>query len=249
MQNLILHIYKDEPFAKALETAFQGLDFSMQMTNNFDDGMKIIKRRKPELALIIVSNDVYTSSQVNFFREIKKVDLANTQMIAVVDTKNKIAVTNFMKLGFSNYLSVHSAPEEIRNNLLDAVKIARKAFSILENLRVVVVDDDNLQHIIVKELCTRSGIKNITGFISGEALLENPPEADLYIVDIIMDKISGISVVQKLRAIFPKSVIIVVSSMSESAIISNAIENGADDFIIKPFERDIFIKKIISRFR
>lgn len=249
MQNLILHIYKDETFAKALEVTFQGLDFLMQMTNSYDEGMRIIKKRKPELALIVVSNDEYTSSQVNFFREIKKVDLTNIQMIAVVDTKNKIAVTNFMKLGFSNYLSIHSTQDEIKDNLLDTIKISRKAIQILENLRVVVVDDDNLQHIIVKELCTRSGIKNLTSFISGEALLENPPEADLYIVDIIMDKISGISVVQKLRAIFPKSVIIVVSSMSESAIISNAIENGADDFIIKPFERDIFIKKIVSRFR
>ena len=74
----------------------------------------------------------------------------------------------------------------------------------------------------------------------------SPEKFDVFIVDIVMEKISGIRVIQKIRKLYPDSLIIVVSAVADDRIITTAIEKGADDFIVKPINSKIFLAKISS---
>ena len=69
----------------------------------------------------------------------------------------------------------------------------------------------------------------------------------IFLIDIVMKKVSGIKMVQKIREYYPTSVIIVVSSVSDNRIITTALSKGANDFILKPFNPDIFLAKIFAR--
>jgi two-component system chemotaxis response regulator CheY len=55
-------------------------------------------------------------------------------------------------------------------------------------------------------------------------------------MDIVMPELSGIEAVKEIRALDPKARILMVSAMGQQAMVIEAIQAGALDFIIKPFQ-------------
>ncbi len=62
---------------------------------------------------------------------------------------------------------------------------------------------------------------------------ENP---DLVTMDIVMPEMDGIEAVRQIRALKPDAKIIMVSAMGQQSMVIDAIQAGARDFIIKPFQ-------------
>lgn len=73
---------------------------------------------------------------------------------------------------------------------------------------------------------------------------------DLVVLDIIMPHLDGLGVLEKLNSIelSPMPKIIVLSAVGQDKITQRAINLGADYYIIKPFDIDIFMKRIRQMF-
>ena len=67
---------------------------------------------------------------------------------------------------------------------------------------------------------------------------------DLIILDITMPIMDGLSALKEIKTFCPDSKIIMCSSLDQQEIIIDAIESGADDFIVKPFTDDIIINAV-----
>jgi two-component system chemotaxis response regulator CheY len=61
---------------------------------------------------------------------------------------------------------------------------------------------------------------------------------DLTTMDITMPEKDGISAVKDIRAIDSSAKIIMCSAMGQQAMVIEAIQAGAKDFIVKPFQPD-----------
>ena len=75
-------------------------------------------------------------------------------------------------------------------------------------------------------------------------------EIDLVTLDITMPGMDGIEALKELKAIDPKVKVIICSSMGQQAIIAEAIQSGALDFVTKPFKEDQVIAaldKVVAR--
>jgi two-component system chemotaxis response regulator CheY len=59
---------------------------------------------------------------------------------------------------------------------------------------------------------------------------------DITLVDLIMPEMGGIEAVKKIMEIDPKAKIIICSAMGQQALVVEAMQAGARDFIIKPFQ-------------
>jgi two-component system chemotaxis response regulator CheY len=59
---------------------------------------------------------------------------------------------------------------------------------------------------------------------------------DLVTMDIVMPEMDGIDAVKEIRAFDPGARIIMVSAMGQQSMVIDAIQAGARDFIIKPFQ-------------
>lgn len=107
--------------------------------------------------------------------------------------------------------------------------------------RIMIVDDAAFMRKILADILTKAG-----HHIVGEA--ENAKEAislyekhkpDVVTMDIIMpemDGLDGIGGVKKILARDPQAKIIVVSAMGQQRLVVEAIQAGAKDYIIKPFQ-------------
>ena len=67
---------------------------------------------------------------------------------------------------------------------------------------------------------------------------------DLVTMDITMPEMDGITALKKIKAIDPSAKIIMCSAMGQQAMVIDAIQAGAKDFIVKPFNADRVIEAI-----
>lgn len=59
---------------------------------------------------------------------------------------------------------------------------------------------------------------------------------DLVTMDITMPEMSGIEAVKEIKKEFPQAKVIMCSAMGQQKMVVEAIEAGAKDFIVKPFD-------------
>ncbi len=108
--------------------------------------------------------------------------------------------------------------------------------------RILVVDDESGILRFVSTSLGLAGFDVITTGSGQEALqfaeTQNP---DLILLDILMQPLSGFDVLERLRKF---SQVPVVVFTAQRDIAEQAMKQGADGFIIKPFVPDELIKKI-----
>lgn len=110
--------------------------------------------------------------------------------------------------------------------------------------RVLIVDDAAVVREKLKLI-----LKKANHEIVGEAtnglqafLLYQKLLPDLVTMDITMPGMDGLMGIKKIKEKFSDAKIIIVSAMSQKSVILEALENGADSFILKPFDSEKVIK-------
>jgi Response regulator containing CheY-like receiver, AAA-type ATPase, and DNA-binding domains len=84
--------------------------------------------------------------------------------------------------------------------------------------------------------------KRLMGLQAVEIYKEHHP--DLVTMDITMPEMDGITALKEIKAINPNAKVIMCSAMGQQAMVIDAIQAGAKDFIVKPFQADRVIEAI-----
>lgn len=107
--------------------------------------------------------------------------------------------------------------------------------------KILIIDDALFMRKLLGDILKKAGHEVIgEGQNAKEAVeLYKKLKPDVLTLDIIMpevDEITSLKAVKAIKAFDPSSKIIMVSAMGQQPIITELIEAGAKDFIIKPFE-------------
>ncbi len=105
---------------------------------------------------------------------------------------------------------------------------------------IAVIDDDRSFRSYLKTLLESIGYR-VTCFASGEAAveaLENGLPPSLIVLDIIMEGMSGIEVLKRVREIDEDLPIIMLTGVDQTQTIVEAMRLGASDYLVKPFETE-----------
>jgi len=112
--------------------------------------------------------------------------------------------------------------------------------------RILIVDDAKFMRITLTTILTKAN-----HVVVGEG--ENGKEAvrlfreldpDIVTMDITMPEMSGLDAVKEIRKEFPDAKIIMCSAMGQQKMVVEAIEAGAKDFIVKPFDENRVVDAI-----
>lgn len=125
----------------------------------------------------------------------------------------------------------------------------------MENSKIsVIIADDNKEfcNILNDYLLNQRDIV-VTGIAKDgiEAIkLIQEKKPDLVVLDIIMPHLDGLGVLERLNNlnINPMPKIIVLSAVGQDRITQRAIMLGADYYVVKPFDMDVFAKRIRQMF-
>jgi len=112
--------------------------------------------------------------------------------------------------------------------------------------RVLIVDDAAFMRMMIKDILTKNGFEVVGEAQDGMQAVELYKELtpDLVTMDITMPEMDGISALKNIREVNPNAKVIMCSAMGQQAMVIDAIQAGAKDFIVKPFQADRVIEAI-----
>jgi response regulator RpfG family c-di-GMP phosphodiesterase len=119
-------------------------------------------------------------------------------------------------------------------------KAPPNALTSAPGVRVLIVDDDLALRTILSVMLTQSAFVCRTAASGEEALrlLENQP-TDVVISDLRMPGISGMDLLVEVRKRYPHLAFLMVTGEDETRVGVRAMQLGADDYLLKPFDADV----------
>jgi two-component system chemotaxis response regulator CheY len=119
--------------------------------------------------------------------------------------------------------------------------------------RVLIVDDALIMRKKIKDIALEAGWE-----VAGEAkdgeeavTLFQQEKPDLVTLDIVMPKMDGVTALKRMMSGDPTARVVMVSAVDQKGKLTECIETGAVDFIVKPFEaarlRSLFEKYLAVR--
>lgn len=118
--------------------------------------------------------------------------------------------------------------------------------------KILIVDDAAFMRMTIKKM-----LEAHNHIVIGEA--ENGIEAvkkfaelspDVVLLDITMPEMNGVDALKRIKEMDKDAKVVICSAMGQQTMVAQAIQYGAKDFIVKPFQEDRLIaavEKVMSR--
>ncbi|MBB6636712.1 response regulator [Cohnella thailandensis] len=112
--------------------------------------------------------------------------------------------------------------------------------------RILIVDDAAFMRMMIRDILTKNGYEVVGEAQDGAQAIEKYKELlpDLITMDITMPEMDGIAALKEIRKMDSNAKVIMCSAMGQQAMVIDAIQAGAKDFIVKPFQADRVIEAI-----
>jgi two-component system chemotaxis response regulator CheY len=106
--------------------------------------------------------------------------------------------------------------------------------------KVLIVDDAAFMRMMIKDILVNNGYEILGEANNGLKAVElyRKERPDVVTMDITMPDMDGIAAVKEIRSQDPSAKIIMCSALGQQSMVMEAIQAGARDFIVKPFQPD-----------
>ena len=113
-------------------------------------------------------------------------------------------------------------------------------------IRVLIVDDAAFMRMMIKDILSKNGYEVVGEAENGQKAVEKFQELkpDLTTMDITMPEMDGITAVKEIKKIDANAKVIMCSALGQQAMVIEAIQCGARDFIVKPFQPDRVLEAV-----
>jgi adenylate cyclase len=118
--------------------------------------------------------------------------------------------------------------------------------------RILIVDDNPTNLEVLQVRLKAQGYELVTGVDGADALAKvREFEPDLVLLDVMMPKLDGISVVKQLKqdSKFRFMPVILVTAKADTRDVVTGLEAGGDDYLTKPFEQAALVARVRSMLR
>ena len=143
-------------------------------------------------------------------------------------------------------------PQKISNEVIEVEPEVKKEVKLLKkdvnltDVKILIVDDNNLNLKVASKLLERYNANNITTVNSGFECLDkisSGEKYDLIFMDDMMPKMSGAETFAKLKEM-PGFItpVVALTANAISGMRENYLELGFDEYLAKPIEKDALIK-------
>jgi len=116
----------------------------------------------------------------------------------------------------------------------------------MENHVVLIADDAAFMRKMVTIALNEAGITNILEAKNGDeaVALYQEKKPDLVLLDITMAGKSGLDALKEIMAYDGSAKIVMCSAIGQTQVVMEAIQCGALDYVVKPFQKDKLIETV-----
>ncbi len=112
--------------------------------------------------------------------------------------------------------------------------------------RILVADDASFMRQMIREIIEAEGHEVVAEASDGVEAVDRFKEhhPDLVTMDIVMPRRSGIDAVKAILELDAGANVVMCSALGQETLVTEALQAGAKDLIVKPFKPDSVIKTI-----
>lgn len=241
----ILHVEPSEFFTGMIRGLLKDKDYDYIYTDSYNEALLLLEEYSVDLILLSLEGNGMRCEDF-----VKNVSYTFNEMPICVVSGNKLNANmqHFMNLGVIQYID----KEDIKEGLLKYIDGIFKHDTYLDHLRnldIAVIEDSHFSRLHLKEIFDLYKIKNVKYFESGTELLEGEKTFDVYLVDLVLKDEFGKNIISSIREKSDSALIFAVTALNNPRLLSDVLDNGADDIINKPVEEKVFISKLKSHIR
>ncbi|MDC7240366.1 MAG: response regulator [Spirochaetales bacterium] len=213
-----------------------------------EKGAMAVLKSEP-VDLIITGLELSDTSGESFISDLKKSPYAAIPVIAVTSNNSLESREELFDLGVVDYILKSELSQHRLDKYFD-IFMNDDSFSLqLQNQKIAVLDDSRVALNAIRSIFDLNGIRNVSYFQSPSELLSSEEAYSIYLVDLILPDIPGEEVVMKLREKPGDKVIIAISGIRSYKSMSQILLFGADDYIMKPFDVNLFLARMKNSVR
>ncbi|GAB3790623.1 response regulator [Virgibacillus kimchii] len=114
--------------------------------------------------------------------------------------------------------------------------------------KILVTDDAAFMRMQLKDILSKLGHEVVGEAENGLEAVKKAAELqpELITMDITMPEMNGVEAVKEIKKSRPEAKVIMCSAMGQQSMVLEAIQAGAKDFVVKPFNADR-IKEAIDK--
>ncbi len=111
---------------------------------------------------------------------------------------------------------------------------------------VLIVDDAAFMRMMLKKILTAEDFEVVAEASDGREAIKKyeEHEPDLVTMDITMPDMDGLEAVKEILDYDEDAKIIMVSAMGQQKMVVEAVQAGAEDFVVKPFEEERVLEAV-----
>jgi len=103
--------------------------------------------------------------------------------------------------------------------------------------RILIADDSSFIRYGLRKLLAENGFQVLEADGGTRAIqIYKDERPDAVLLDITMPDLDGLSALRQIRRLDPRARVAMVTGMGQQSIVLQAIQAGASDFVVKPFE-------------
>ena len=118
--------------------------------------------------------------------------------------------------------------------------------------RILVADDASFMRQMIREIVEMEGHEVVAEASDGIEAIDQfrNHHPDVVTMDIVMPRRSGIDAVKAILEFDPTARVVMCSALGQETLVTEALQAGACDFIVKPFKPDSVVntlKKVLEK--
>lgn len=234
----ILFTHKDTSVRDAFYRAFNGLKYKIITTYSNRDIFRLLRNSRPDYVVLDPADIDLPADQAE--KEIKLID----RHITVITPRQKIDPQQFIHRILLEIETHNLLPPREKENTTAKQephgKTSEKQLSSikkhLSKRKILIVEDENECAQLIKHYLSKKGY-SIETALSGEEAIQivNSKKPGIVILDIRMQGIDGMVVLKEIKKIDKSIIVIITSALENQAIIKEAMDLGANHYMVKPF--------------
>jgi len=216
----------------AVKNVFSG---PVDTANNFDDVKKFTEENRQEYFLALLNLSLPGAA---FGEAVSYIRSLRIPAIVFTGSIEKDIVDRIRSYGVIDYI--------IKENVANLELISRTVRRLEHNRRIdVLVTDDSATIRAIMRALLEAHLFKVTEARDGVEALEMLKSSDkfqLLVVDYEMPRMNGFELVKEIRSIRNSRELAIVgmSAKTDNSLAANFIRFGADDFVIKPINAEVF---------
>lgn len=117
-------------------------------------------------------------------------------------------------------------------------------------MKILIVEDEPTIAEAVEAYARRAGYETLTAYDGEEAMnLWHEQGADLIVLDLMLPKLNGNEVCRRIRSENSFVPIIMLTAKSSESDIVTGLDDGANDYVLKPFSARVLMARIRAQLR